>query len=522
MFGKVNKTMWCVVWGVILFCMMGFLLAAPCSAQKAPKGEAVIAIDEPFGMTGGDLHTAPVSGHLNLSYAIHDSLLRRNPDGRVGPALAKSWEMAKDGRSIKFTLNERAKFHNGEPVTAQDVKFSFERVMKPGMRYHRAGELKRNLDRIEIVDDHHLTFYFKSPFLAFFEYAGPILAIVPKAYVEKVGDAEFAKHPIGAGPFRWMDGQQDVFVDLEAVPDHYRKVPAVKTVHIKFRVDPATLLAMFKAGEADVVKIPVSNFQEVKNDPRLRIVWSKFYYGFNLLFCDLAFPNEPSPFHDIRVRKAASLAINRKAITEKVLHGAAEPWGDIYCPNQAGFDPTIKPTPYDPEKAKALLKEAGYPNGFDTTFTYGFLGDKLEAQAMAADLARVGIRAKLVELDHGAFAMNLQQKKFHGLVRSTMAYWYGQRQPAAPLDALVSSEHLWTYYVTPEVEAEWAKLNVMYEDKAIAAQARKISRMYREAEIRSVLWAEHYPIGLSQRVKSYTPVPGWMWIVNLEYLELKD
>jgi peptide/nickel transport system substrate-binding protein len=200
------------------------------------------------------------------------------------------------------------------PVTAKDVKFSYERAVRPEMKYQKAGQQVRFFDRIEVKDDHHLTIYFKAPFPGFFEWPGALFAIVPKAYVEKVGDAEYAKHPIGAGPFRWVDYQQDVFANVEAVEDHYRKVPSVRKIHFKFRVDNATIVAMLKAGEADVIKIPVPNYPELKNDPNLGIVWSKFNYGYTLVYTDLAFPNEPSPFHDIRVRDATSYAINRRAI----------------------------------------------------------------------------------------------------------------------------------------------------------------------------------------------------------------
>jgi peptide/nickel transport system substrate-binding protein len=523
MFTEKRKAMWQILSIGALFCLMGFLFVMPCSAQKAPKGEANIVTDESFMMTGGDCHTGGSSGFLTIVYALHEGLIRRNTDGNVVPALAKSWEMAKNGMSIKFTLNERAKFHNGEPVTANDVKFSYERGMRPELKYVRGGELKRYIDRIQVTDDHHLTFYFKAPFPGFFEWLGNMHGIVPKAYVEKVGDAEFAKHPIGAGPFKWVDFQQDVFVNLEAVPDHYRKAPPVKKLHMKFRVDPATAVTMLKAGEADVVRLPIPNLPEIQNDPKLGVAWAKYCHGMCLVFCDLVAPNEPSPFHDIRVRQAASYAINRKAICEKLLYGSSEPWGDIVGPKALGFDPNVKPDPYDPEKAKALLKEAGYPNGFETTFTLGFLGDKVEGQAIAADLAKVGIRCKMAELEFGTWISNFREKKFRGLIRyAAFQLWIGQKQPSAALETQLSFEGPWTFHTTPEIDAAMKKLSAQYEEKAIAAQTREVSRIYRQSGIRSMLWALHQPFGLSQKVKSYKPTPGWFQPTALEYLELKD
>lgn len=522
MFTKAKKRIWEVLWVGTIFCFMGFLLATPLSAQEAPKGEAVIVFDETFVMNGGDCHTAQGSGAIHISVLIHDGLVRKDHNGRMVPALAKSWEVSKDGLSTKFTLNERAKFHNGEPVTANDVKFSIERSMRPELKYAKGGDLERNIDRIEVIDDHHLTVYFKSPYPAFFEWSAMHLGIIPKAYVEKVGDKEFAKHPIGAGPFRWIDYQQDVFVNAEAVEGHYRKVPKVKTLHLKFVREPATLMAMFKSGEADIMQIPISNIPEVKNDPKLRIVWAKFVFGATLTFLDLAFPNDPSPFHDVRVRRAASYAINRKAICENILYGAAEPWGDIFAPYHTGANPNLKPYPYDPQKARTLLKEAGYPNGFDTTITYGFLGDKLEVQAMAANLAKVGIRAKLVELEFATYMKSWREKKIRGLARGPNPYWSGMSHPGVATESFLSPDNYWSFFATPKIKTSWKKLLVLSDEKAIATQTKELSRIWHESEIRYMLWAIHQPIGISPRIKSYNTIPGWRHIAGLEFIELKD
>ena len=522
MFEKRKKRMWRTLWVGTLFCFIGVLFIQPCWAQSPPKGKIVVASRETFVMNGGDTHTAKGSGAINLSGLIHEGLVRKGLDGRVIPALAKSWETSEDGKIIKFTLDESAKFHNGKPVTAQDVKFSLERAMRPEMKYTRGGPLKRAVDKIEVIDEHHVTVYLKSPFPALFDYSTEHLGIVPKAYVEKVGDAEFAKRPIGAGPFKWVDYQQDVFAKVEAVEDHYRKTPNVKTIDFKFAVDDATLMAMLRAGEADVVQLPLTTYVQVKDDPKLKIVWAKYVSAPALGFADLAFPNDPSPFHDVRVRRAVSYAINRKAICEKVLHGSAEPWGDIYAPYNIGVNVDLKPDPYDPEKAKALLKEAGYPDGFETTVTIGHpAGDKIHLQAIASDLNRIGIKTKLIELEGGTYIRHTAEKKIRGIFRTGAPWWAARSHPATAVESAISSKTFWTYYNTPELDAAWEKLLALSDEKAVFAQARELSRIWHESEIKYMIWALHQPFGVSARVKSYTPVSGLMQITALEYLELK-
>jgi ABC-type transport system substrate-binding protein len=280
---------------------------------------------------------------------------------------------------------------------------------------------------------------------------------------------------------------------------------------------------MYKAGEVDIAQLPALSYHAVKNDPKANVIWSQFTFCRTLVFYDLAFPNEPSPFHDVRVRRAVSYAINRKAICEKVLHGCAEPYGDLIAPYQPGANPDgWKPFPYDPEKAKALMKEAGYPNGFDFVLHSGYLNDQLEVQAIAADLARVGIRGKIDEVEMGIFFRNFREKKFRGLGVSPAPYWGGDTHPAVGVYSSIASESYWSYVTTPEADAALKKLSTLTDEKEIAAQAKELSRLWHESELRYTLWAYHQPFGLSSRVKSWKPVPGWAFIAHLESLELKD
>lgn len=414
---------------------------------------------------------------------------------------------------MEFPLNERAKFYSGRAVTSEDVKFSLERAMRPELEFRWSPTLRRHLDRIEIVDDHHVIVHVKSPCPGLFDASWQFLGIIPKACVEKAGDAEFAKHPIGVGRFRWVDYQQDVFIRAEAVEDHYRKIPQVKTVEFEFGVDDPTLMAVFKAGEADVVQLPVTLYKEVMNDARFRVKWAKFIAAPALGFGDLAFPNESSPFHGVRVRRAISCGINRKAICEKLLQGAAEPWGDIFAPFNPGYDPNVKPFPYDPGKSKALLREAGHPNGFQTTFTYGHpAGDKIEVQATAATLAKIGIKGKIIELEAGTYMRHVFQKEDSRDIPFECSLVVGAGAPGRGFGVSHILKERRDLSYNTELDAVWKKLYALTDKEAIVTQAKELSRIWRESEIRYMLWAYHQPIGISQRAKHYTvfyPRPEW-------------
>jgi peptide/nickel transport system substrate-binding protein len=511
-----------ILFGVLLLFLGLLLVAVPCQAQQAPKGRAVIAASTPFGQTGGDAHTSTGGLGVQIASLINDTLWKVKKDGRVHPALAKSWQLAKDGRSIRIKLDERATFHNGAPVRSEDVKFSIERMQNPKLKFTQGSELRRHIDRVEILDNLNLIIHFKTSYPVVCDvFSVPYLAILPKAYIEKVGDEEFAKHPIGAGPFRWVDYKQDDYVEVEAVDNHYWQTPHVKSIRFVCVPEDATRMAMLRAGEADIAALPVRTFIEVKDDPNVKIVWSKFTHMDTLGFADLAFPKDRTPFFDVRVRRAASYAVNRKLICEKVLHGASEPWGDIYPPYMPGYDPKIPIPTYDPEKAKFLLKEAGYPNGIDTMIS-GPIHKAKQMEAVAADLARVGIRAKVNVLEYGIYSRQIYEKSLRGLALFYNPWYFGLTHPYPALRSCVSSATPWSYHTTPEADAAHSKLLTLIDEGDIAAQARNLSKVYRESEVRYMLWTNHMPFGLSKRVKYWEPNQAQIYVGGMEFLELTD
>ena len=177
---------------------------------------------------------------------------------------------------------------------------------------------------------------------------------------------------------------------------------------------------------------------------------------------------------------------------------------------------------YNPEKAKALLKEAGYPNGFDTMIT----ADppvRLGTEAVAVSLKKVGIRCKVNIPEHGIWVREIKQRKFRGLGSHPGPWWVSRTHPAVAFDSHLSAASPWSYFTTPEVDAELKKLARMTDQKEVAAQAAKISTMYREEQmVRAPLWAWHIPYGLGPKVKYWENVAGWVFPACFEFLTLKD
>ena len=505
--------------GVLMLCIT-FLSSTPGRALAAPKGKVTTATSGASDMTGGDVHTVTGASAKTLISMLHGKLVTKDSDGRLQPDLAKSWSVGPNWSFIKFILDDRAKFHDGTSVTAEDVKFSFERISRPEMKHAFGGEMRRKIDRVEIVDKNTIVIHNKSPYSAFFDRASEYIGIVPKKYVDKVGDAGYSKNPIGSGPFKFVKYNQDVFFEVEAFTGHHRKVPYIKTVRYTNVQEDATRIAQIKTGEVDMAKLPYGTFWEVEQDPNIRIIFSKMTYLATLAYYDLAFPDEPSPFHDIRVRKAASLAINREVIARKVMHNLLTPWGDMLASYHPGYDPSIKPDPYDIEKAKALLNDAGYPNGFDTEL-HSHPATKIEAQALVASLKKAGIRAKLNVPEGAMWSRMVREKKVRGLGRHPGPWWVGRAHPASAWNSHFSSKSVWSFFTLPEIDEGLAALEKLTDEKEIAAKAREISKFYRENMVRSPLWAQNVPFGVRKRVKYWAQVPGWVFMVNFEHLRLE-
>ena len=353
--------------------LLGVALAMPAGARDAaaqsappqptPAGEIVIAWHVTIAPTWFDPSTAPPQiTPFGMLYALHDALVRPLPGQKMAPSLAESWKESPDGLTYEFKLRRGLKFHNGDPVTAEDAKFSYERYKGAG-----AKELQSRVQSVEVVDPLTIRFRLKEPWPDFMTFYGTTATaaglVVPKKYVTQVGDEGFRKHPIGAGPYRFVSHQPGVEVVLEANPAYWRHAPYVKRIVMKSVPEGTSRVAMLKKGEADIAyALDGEDALNVKRDPRLQLVPSKHASIYWIEFPEQWDPK--SPWHDKRLRQAVNLSLDRKAINEVACLGFCPPTS-VIVPRVMDFALQTGAGPYDPEKAKKLLAEAGYPKGFD-------------------------------------------------------------------------------------------------------------------------------------------------------------
>jgi peptide/nickel transport system substrate-binding protein len=436
--------------------------------KRTPAGQMTWALHITLAPTWFDPAEtgALITPYLCL-YALHDALIKPMPDGRMSPCLATSWRESEDGLRYDFELRQGLTFHNGDPFTAEDVKFSFERYRGTG-----ATELKRRVKAVEIVDAHHIRFVLHEPWPDFLTFYGTPATgagwIVPKRYTEQVGDEAFKNQPVGLGPYRLVSYKPGVELVLEAFTGYWRKTPAVQRLVFKSVPDPTTRLAMLKNREADITYAIYGTLaEEVRRDPALKLepTLAGTEWG---AFVDMYDPK--SPWHDRRVRLAANYAVNRQALNEAETLGYSKLMGGI-IPETFEFALPLEPYPYDPQRAKALLAEAGYPQGFDAG---EFSCDAVYAgviEGVVNDLRAVGIRAKVQPRERAAMQAAQREKQVKNLTR------IGSGAPgnaATRIEAFVYSKGAQSFINDPEI------------DRWFEQQARERDRAKREALLHKI------------------------------------
>jgi len=494
------------------------LLALPAPAAAAPEGTLTWGIH--VTLAARWLDPADTEAFINpfmVLYAVHDALVKPMPAGENTPSLAESWSQSKDGLVYEFVLRKSAKFHNGDPVTAEDVKFSFDRYKGAAAKL-----LHDRVREVQIVDPGRVRFHLKEPWPDFMTFYGTSATgaawIVPKKYVEKVGEDGFRKAPIGAGPYRVVSFTPGVDLVMEAFEGYWRKVPSVKRLVFRSMPDETTRAAALKAGDVDIVYLlsgPLA--EEVKRTPGLRLAAAM---PPGVVFLDLPEQWDPkSPWHDLRVRQAAGFALDRAGLNQAETLGLSRPTGGL-IPRVLDFARAYDPPAYDPARAKRLLAEAGYPNGFDAGDLTPFPPFFSLAEAIGNYLQAVGVRTRMRTMERATFLTSWREHKLRGVI---MGLGAPAGNAATRIEVYATKGGIYSSGEVPEIEALYQR------------QARELDRKKREGllhQIQQIMYdrAMYVPIyelaflwGVGPRVEEacVDHVKGFSYSAPYEDLRLK-
>jgi peptide/nickel transport system substrate-binding protein len=502
--------------GAALCILLAGGLGRLAEAQAKPEGEmrwALYVTVPPAWLDPGE-----VQGFITpfwVQYALHDALVKPMPGNIMTPSLAESYTLSPDNKTYEFKLRQGLKFHNGDPFTAEDVKFSF-------LRAKSSRILKEKVREIEIVDPHRIRFHLHEPFPDFMAFYGTLATgsgwIVPKKYVEKVGDDGFKKHPIGLGPYKFVSSTPGIEIVMEANESYWRKMPSIKRLVFKSVPEPTTRAAMLKKGEVDIAYLlDAPAALELKRDPSIRLAFSGAIGVHFLDFFDQWDPK--SPWHDKRVRLAAISAVDLKSLNEAENLGASRLTGSM-VPRKFEFALPLEPYPYDPAKAKKLLAEAGYPNGFDAGDLYPYPPYFSMGEAVATNLTAVGIRTRMVTMERAAFQSAWLTKKLKGICVCILAT-YGNA--ATRIGEFAPSDGSFARGADPDVDALFKQQARETDRKKREQMLAQIQQLLYERVRFAPMWEYIWPSGIGPRVgePAFLKIDPYPWSAPYEDVTLK-
>jgi peptide/nickel transport system substrate-binding protein len=519
---------------VVLIVLLG--PAAAKQATAGPEGTLTVAV-----ATFGNERWLPnlyVGAEDVVLKPLYENLLTRDPKtGEPIPMLAERWRVTDGGRTWTFNLRKGVRFHDGSEVTAEDVKFTFTSLAKEGSANSLAPEF-RLIKSMEVTDPYTITVRFEKPFVTFGNRVNhglfaSVAYIQSKKHVEAGGDAG-ERRPIGTGPWKFVEHVRGDRIVYEAVENHWRAVPHWKRLVFLKVPEPATRMAMLRAGSADVIEVGGEYVDELKKVgmrtltmPNVVAVW---------VILGGQWPTKPSYDPKVpwaqpdterarKVRLALNLAVDKKAIVQQVLGGLGTPVGTVnYYPSDPwASEALLKPLPFDPARAKALLTEAGYPNGFEVTMNLtawpgrGFLPDV--GEAVATYWEKIGLKVKRRPVDRAVFAGDFRARSYPGVA---LAY-------AGPIIAPEPWELFARIAQTKaavHLLVEHPKLDGFIERLGAEANPTERARIMRE-EMGPWLYdympgvsiaATHSIAGVGPKVGEWPLIPGHMGIHNWEFV----
>ncbi len=509
-----KRTSRIVVVSVLSLALVSLAGVGPAQAQA--KSELTIALSS----FATEVLDPVLGGHIVKYYLslMFDYLVGTTPEGQPSPqgGLATRWEHSPDYKRWTFHLRKGVKFHTGEEVTSEDVKFSLQRATGKRSTTGYAGPLRTLIQDIETPALDRVVIVTKDPTLIIPTYLSRVLStegmILPKKYIEANGDDVFARKPVGSGPYRFVEQVTGSHIKLAAMDSHWRLgAPKYRTITFKLVPEETTRIALLRRGEVDVADLSRERVKELEKEG----FPIHFRKDEAILHMWWVLPWENQPLKDKRVREALNLAIDRAEIAQSIFAGAADPaaiqFGLSWSFRDVGFKvPPDAMYPFDPARAKKLLADAGWGGGFNLdTYAFQLPGlpeGKAFAEAVAGYWEKIGVRTKLVPVDYGAFRKLWVDRKVPGSVgyyNIANRDWIGTYAllekmaytPSKPTDTVSD----------PEIDAMIAQIMRQTDRDKINALMRNIFQRLRSEHLGVPVVYLHTPYAASKRLGKWNP-----------------
>lgn len=422
---------------------LGALSLALCATTALSETRTLIVVQsgEPVGL---DAMQNNLQHSLNVAFNIQDRLFEPLEDGGVAPGIAESWDFP-DDTTLVVNIRPGLTFHNGEPIDAEAVRYSFERLVDESLGSPHRGRMGQ-VSGVRVVDDMTVEFTTSAPFAPILHLMSYYLPIVPPVATEATETDAFNRNPIGAGPYMLESWERGGDVVLTAFDGYWGDAPGYDRVIFRTIPEESARVASFVTGEVQIIEgVSVRSQQSIERSGRGTLTDSMGvmpYVGLN---------TREGIFTDERVRQAVNLGVNRDLINEALFNGRGILAAGPISPRTFGADLSLEPYPYDPERARELLAEAGYPDGFETTLSYPTNMTQIDeqAQAIAADLELIGVRAALQPLDRA-----VMWERYVAREHDMFIYWWDDNpEPDRYMYSLFHSNSRDYYYSNPETDA---------------------------------------------------------------------
>jgi peptide/nickel transport system substrate-binding protein len=493
----------------LLFLLFTFVsIIGPAQAQAT---DVVIAYEgDPDTLDILSVRHLPISESVAIN--VMEYLIEATPDGKLVPGLAADWKVADDKMSVVFTLRKGVKFHSGDPLTTEDVIFSYNRYKEK-----TRGTRVRRVKAFEVIDDYTFKVVFKTPDVLFVKSRG--IAIGSKKYYDRVGEATFIKEVVGTGPYKVVEWKAGSHLDLERFDGYWGQKGEIQKARFRFVKEDTTRVAMLKAGEADLItSAPYTMVKDLKK-AGYKLVKLPAHPTTQVQF---QASNPKMPWHDKRVRLAIAHAIDADSIVKNLFHNIpARVW---LTPWEIGYDPELKLYEYDPKKAKKLMAEAGYAKGFEMPLYYWvgrISGQKETTEAVALYLNAIGIKCKIIGWEPVKM-LDAIRNKWHlnneavyvGVATPPLAH---QVDPVYSLRTAYWSKSPYSVYANPALDAVYEKAIQEFDDAKRAELLKQAFRIIHDDVATIPIWANVSVYGMSKNIQ-FTPT----FRVQNAWVRIKD